>query len=86
MGNLNESLRKFLKDAYIVDVNLNNDDRIVEFVIQKANDYYEKVVTHLYLECIPQRANLLFVNEEGIYPIEIKKVGKRINKDTLSCL
>ena len=65
MGNLNESLRKFLKDAYIVDINLNNDDRIVEFVIQKANDYYEKVVTHLYLECIPQRANLLFVNEEN---------------------
>ena len=65
MGNLNESLRRFLKDAYIVDVNLNSDDRIVEFVIQKANDYYEKVVTHLYLECIPQRANLLFVNEEG---------------------
>ena len=64
-GALNESLRKFLKDAYIVDISLDNDDRIIHFVIQKANDYYEKVVTHLYLECIPQRANLVFVNEEG---------------------
>ena len=64
-GALNESLRKFLKDAYIVDISLDNDDRIVHFIIQKANDYYEKVVTHLYLECIPQRANLVFVNEEG---------------------
>ena len=64
-GVLNESLRKFLKDAYIVDISLDNDDRIVHFIIQKANDYYEKVVTHLYLECIPQRANLVFVNEEG---------------------
>lgn len=64
-GVLNESLRKFLKDAYIVDLSLDNDDRIVHFIIQKANDYYEKVVTHLYLECIPQRANLVFVNEEG---------------------
>ncbi len=64
-GTLNESLRKFLKDAYIVDISLDNDDRIVHFIIQKANDYYEKVVTHLYLECIPQRANLVFVNEEG---------------------
>ena len=64
-GVLNESLRKFLKDAYIVDISLDNDDRIIHFIIQKANDYYEKVVTHLYLECIPQRANLVFVNEEG---------------------
>ena len=64
-GALNESLRKFLKDAYIVDISLDNDDRIIHFIIQKANDYYDKVVTHLYLECIPQRANLVFVNEEG---------------------
>ena len=65
LGALNESLRKFLKDAYIVDVSLNENDRIVQFIIQKANDYYEKVVTHLYFECIPQRANLIFTNQEG---------------------
>ena len=65
MGALNEALRKNLKDAYIVDISLDNDDRIVHFIIQKANDYYEKVTTHLYLECIPQRANLVFVNQEG---------------------
>ena len=64
-GNLNECLRKHLKDAYIVDISLDNNDRVIHFVIQKANDYYEKVVTHLYLECIPQRANLLFVNEDN---------------------
>ena len=65
MGKLNESLRKLLKEAYIVNLELINNDRIVHFVMQKANDYYEKVVFHLYLECIPQRANLVFVNEEG---------------------
>ena len=64
-GALNEILRKHLKDAFIVDISLDNDDRIVHFVIQKANDYYEKVVTHLYLECIPQKANLIFVNEDN---------------------
>ena len=64
-GNLNESLRKYLKDAYIVDISLDHNDRIVHFIIQKANDYYEKVVTHLYLECIPQRANLVFVNSDN---------------------
>ena len=65
MGNLNDNLRKYLKEAYIVDIDLLDNDRIIHILIQKANDYYEKVKTHLYLECIPQRANLIFVNEEG---------------------
>ena len=66
MGKLNELLRKILKDAYIVDLDLVNDDRIIHMIIQKANDYYEKVISHVYLECIPQRANLVFVNEDGL--------------------
>ena len=65
MGKLNELLRKLLKDAYIVDIDLVNDDRIVCFKMQKANDYYEKVSFNVYLECIPQRANLVFVDAEG---------------------
>ena len=65
MGKLNELLRKLLKDAYIVNIDLVNDDRIVCFKMQKANDYYEKVSFSVYLECIPQRANLVFVDAEG---------------------
>ena len=65
MGKLNELLRKLLKDAYIVSVDLVNDDRIVCFKMQKANDFYEKVSFSVYLECIPQRANLVFVDAEG---------------------
>ena len=65
MGKLNELLRKLLKDAYIVDIDLVNDDRIVCFKMQKANDFYEKVSFSVYLECIPQRANLVFVDAEG---------------------
>ena len=64
-GKLNELLRKLLKDAYIVDIDLVNDDRIVLFKMQKANEYYEKVSFNVYLECIPQRANLVFVDAEG---------------------
>ena len=63
-GKLNELLRKMLKDAYIVDINIVNDDRIIHIIVQKANDYYEKVVSEIYLECIPQRANLVFVNQD----------------------
>ena len=64
-GKLNELLRKLLKDAYIVDIDLVNDDRIVLLKMQKANDYYEKISFDVYLECIPQRANLVFVDAEG---------------------
>lgn len=64
-GKLNELLRKVLKDAYIVDLELVNDDRIIHMIIQKANDYYEKVISHVYLECIPQRANLVFTDENN---------------------
>ena len=65
MGKLNEFLRKLLKDAYIVDIDLVNNDRLVCFKMQKANDYYEKVSFSVYLECIPQRANLVFVDAQG---------------------
>ena len=65
MGKLNELLRKLLKDAYIVDIGLVNDDRIVCFKMQKANDFYEKVSFNVYLECIPQRANLVFVDADN---------------------
>ena len=65
VGKLNELLRKLLKDAYIVDIDLVNDDRIVLFKMQKANDYYEKVSFNVYLECIPQRANLVFVDSDN---------------------
>ena len=65
VGKLNELLRKLLKDAYIVSIDLVNDDRIVCFNMQKANDFYEKVSFSVYLECIPQRANLVFVDAEG---------------------
>ena len=64
-GKLNELLRKLLKEAYIVSVDLLNNDRIICFKMQKANEYYEKVSFSVYLECIPQRANLVFVDAEG---------------------
>ena len=65
VGKLNELLRKQLKDAYIVDINIVNHDRIILFDLQKANDFYEKVTFKVYLECIPQRANLVFVDSNN---------------------
>ena len=64
-GKLNELLRKLLKEAYIVSVDLLNNDRVICFKMQKANEYYEKVSFSVYLECIPQRANLVFVDADN---------------------
>ena len=64
-GKLNELLRKLLKEAYIVNIELVNNDRIIHFKMQKANDYYEKVSFNIYLECIPQRANLIFTDVDN---------------------
>ena len=64
-GKLNEVLRKLLKEAYIVNIDLVNNDRIIVFKMQKANEYYEKVTFTIYLECIPQRANLVFVDQDN---------------------
>ena len=64
VGKLNKLLRKLLKDAYIVNVDLANEDRLICFKMQKANDFYEKVSFSVYLECIPQRANLVFVDSD----------------------
>lgn len=64
-GKLNELLRKLLKEAYIVDIDLVNNDRIIHFKMQKANEYYEKVSFNIYLECIPQRANFIFTDVDN---------------------
>ena len=42
IGKLNELLRKLLKEAYIVDIDLVNDDRIVLFKMQKSIEKMQK--------------------------------------------
>ena len=86
VGALNEALRKYLKDAYIFDIELINDDRIIHFVTQKANDYYEKIKMHIYLECIPQRANLIFVNEDNKIMHALHYSGLTTNRPILNGL
>ena len=66
IGQLNDNLRKYIRDAFIVEVKLFNEDRIFSFKLQKANDLYEKEIFYLYIECIPQRPNLIICNEKNI--------------------
>ena len=66
IGQINDNLRKFIKDAFIVNVELFNKDRVFKFDLQKANELYEKERFNLYIECIPQRPNLIITNENNI--------------------
>ena len=66
VGNMNDNLRKYVRDAFIVNVSLFNQDRVFCFELQKANDLYEKEKFFLYVECIPQRPNLVICNDKNI--------------------
>ena len=66
IGNMNDNLRKYVRDAFIVNVSLFNQDRVFCFELQKANELYEKEKFFLYIECIPQRPNLVICNDKNI--------------------
>ena len=66
IGAMNDNLRKYIKDAFIVNVSLFNEDRVFCFELQKANELYEKEKFFLYVECIPQRPNLIICNDKNV--------------------
>ena len=65
-GGLNDILRKELKEAIVLNVDLINDDRVVDFTLVKTNDYFEQEEKHLILELIPFRTNLILLNKDGL--------------------
>lgn len=66
MGSLNESLRKHIKGAYIIDVELLNNDRVVKFKLSKTNEFYQKENLSLVLELIPTINNLIILDTNGV--------------------
>lgn len=76
VGSLNETLRKYIRDSYVIDVGLLNKDRIFEIKLQKANELYEKEQYYLIFECIPQKPNMIILNSkrEIIYAIHYSSV------------
>ena len=65
-GGINDVLRKELKEAIILDVDLLNNDRIVDITLSKTNDFFEKEIKHLLFELIPFRSNLILTNEKYV--------------------
>ncbi len=63
-GGLSDVLRKELKEAIILDIDLLNNDRIVDIKLCKTNDFFEKEIKHLIFELIPFKSNLILTNEK----------------------
>lgn len=63
-GGLSENLRKLIKGAYITNIEVLNDDRILKFKLLKTDDFYEKEEMSLIIELIPTRTNLIILNNK----------------------
>lgn len=66
VGNFSDVLRKEVKDGFITDVELLNDDRVVQISYNHTNDYFDKEERKLIIELIPHRPNLIIINNEKI--------------------
>lgn len=64
VGQLNDVLRKEIRDGQLLDIKLLNDDRVFEFTFSKSNDFYDKEIKYLVLEIIPHKSNLILLNSE----------------------
>ena len=63
-GGLSENLRKLIKGAYITNIEVLNDDRILKFSLLKTDDFYEKEEMSMIIELIPTRTNLIILNNK----------------------
>ena len=63
-GGLSENLRSLIKTSAITAVNLINNDRVMEFTLQRSNEFFEHVTLYLILELIPTKANLFILNAD----------------------
>ena len=64
LNTLNDVLRKEIDGAYLLNIKLKNNDRVITMTFQRSNDYFEKVTYYLVLELIPHRANLILLDKE----------------------
>lgn len=65
VGQLNDTLRKMVKDGNVQNIHTINDDRILAIEYTKVDELYEKKNRTLVLELIPHRQNLIIL-EEGM--------------------
>ena len=69
LGHFSDSLRKLIKDTYLLEASLVNNDRIIKFTLGKKNEFFEKELLYLVVELIPTKSNVIVLNdkEEVLY-------------------
>lgn len=63
LGNLNDTLRKYVKNGYVIDIAQVNNDRVMKFTLVKNNEFFEKEKYYLVVELIPTINNLILLDE-----------------------
>jgi predicted ribosome quality control (RQC) complex YloA/Tae2 family protein len=58
-------LKKELGNAYLVDLEQVNEDRVIRFSLTVINGVYKEEARTLYLELIPHHANLILCDDDG---------------------
>ena len=63
LGQYNDNLRHYLKGAYVVYIDVLNNDRVLKLELHKSDEFYEQETFYLILELIPTISNLILLNE-----------------------
>ncbi len=58
-------LKKELEDGRILALEKISSDRIIHMTITNTNDAYKKYIRHLYLELIPNQANMILTDNDN---------------------
>ena len=63
-GNLNEQLKQRVRNTYVDDIELLNEDRIIQFKLTFSDDFNAKRHYFLVIELIPRHPNLFIIDED----------------------
>ena len=59
-------IRKELSNCFVDDIEIIGEDRILRFRLLRQNEVYKEEVLHLYLEMIPNHANLILAKDDDM--------------------
>ena len=65
VGQLSDTLRKEVKDGYLLEISTLNNDRVVLMRYGYTNEYFDKEERQIIIELIPHRPNLILINKDG---------------------
>lgn len=61
-----DTLRKYLKNGYVINIEQLNGDRILQFTYKITDELYNNLTRYLILEFLPLRTNLIILNEDKV--------------------